>query len=81
MIRRGGREWRIEDYMIVALLGGMLAVKEAEGFTRSRLVVRRAEDSCLRDTWFTERRKDGRRKDRSVKGFSGVAKLIVTEWN
>lgn len=56
-------------------------MKEAEGFTRSRLVVRRAEDSCLRDTWFTERRKDGRRKDRSVKGFSGVAKLIVTEWN
>lgn len=31
MIRRGGREWRIEDYMIVALLGGNVGCEGGGG--------------------------------------------------
>lgn len=57
--------------------GGMLAVKEAEGFTRSRLVVRRAEDSYRRHTRVTGRVNDGSRKGRLSSGFTGVVKLIV----
>ena len=39
-------------------------VKEGSGFVRSRFVVRRAEDSCLRTTCDVELSSDGRRNGR-----------------
>ena len=44
--------------------GGMEDVKEGSGLFRSRLVVRRAEDSCLRVTCDIELSSEGRRNGR-----------------
>lgn len=44
--------------------GGIEEVKEGSGLFRRRLVVRRAEDSCLREVIGMSPAKDGRRKDK-----------------
>ena len=54
-------------------------MKEAEGFTRNRLVVRRADDSCRRDIRLSVPEKDGRRKERPANGLKGAARLIFVE--
>lgn len=45
--------------------GGIEEVNDGSGFVRRRLVVRRAEDSFLREMYGTKLENEGRRKRRS----------------
>lgn len=50
--------------------GGIEEVKDGSGFVLRRLVVRRAEDSFLRETYGTKLENEGRRKERLEGGRS-----------
>ena len=61
--------------------GGIEEVNDGSGFVLRRLVVRRAEDSFLRDTQGTKRENEGRRKCRLAGGRMERDIDMLSLWN